>query len=89
MHDKKEKENGEPSKEGKKRWSKTKHIYKNICKGNLESRTIERDHQVEEGSVVLGAQTRRMGSFLEAAEREESDVSRNTIQKGSGANRIE
>lgn len=55
----------------------------------MESRTIERDHQVEEGSVVLGAQTRRMGSFLEAAEREESDVSRNTIQKGSGANRIE
>lgn len=35
----------------------------------MESRTIERDHQVEEGSVVLGAQTRRMGSFLEAAER--------------------
>lgn len=50
------------------------HICINICKGNLKSRTIERDHQVEEGSVVLGAQTRRMGSSLEAAKRKESDV---------------
>ena len=40
----------------------------------MKSRTIERHHQVKEGSVVLGAQTRRMGRFLEAAERKESDA---------------
>lgn len=58
------------------------HICIHICKGNLKSRTIERDHQVEEGSAVLGAQTRRMGSFLETAKRKESDVPQKHHAKG-------